>query len=244
MMLEWYWYFVFYLLLFHIKCTVHTIYVHRTVGHGHFMVSKPLEYFFRFILWTGSQAGPRWAETYASRHRKHHVTSDSDQDPHSPYNMTFQEMCTNWKVDPLDADRYCPEIKTPDDWMQKTLHEKYNNVGPWVIHILSLILFGPIGFILSVVMRYITKDWLSIFVGNYINHKLGFDYAGHRHPTDKSKNVFPLGLLLAGEELHNNHHNYPKEPNFRRFWFEIDLGYVYAKILSYMGLLKIKKEIK
>lgn len=243
-MFDWYWFFAFYLLVLHIKLAVHTIYIHRTIGHGLFVVSKPLEYVFRFILWTGGQLGPRWAETYAGRHRKHHATSDGEEDPHSPYSMSLREMCTQWKVDPEDAKKYCPEVSTPNDWMQRNMHEKYAKYGPWFLHLVALTLFGVIGLALSILMRYLTKDWLAVFLGNYANHKYGFSYAGHRHPTDKSKNLFPLGILLAGEELHNNHHNYPKEPKFSRYWFEFDLGYVYAKILCYLGLLQIKKEQK
>jgi stearoyl-CoA desaturase (delta-9 desaturase) len=147
-------------------------------------------------------------------------------------------------VDDQDIKKYCPDITTDDDWMQRVLVEKYRHLGPWVWHIVSLMLFGPVGFILSLIARYTTKDWLGVFLGNYANHKYGFEYAGHRHPTDRSKNMMPWGLFMAGEELHNNHHNYPLDPSFARYWFEFDLGYAYAKILSYMGLLKIKREMK
>lgn len=240
-MFDWYWYFLFYAIMFHLGSVAFSLYVHRTIGHGHFVLSKPLEYLFRIILWTSGKLGPRWAQTYASRHRKHHVTSDTADDPHSPYCMSFKEMCQPWRVDSGDYKKYCADIKTPDDWMQKNLHEKYNFLGPWVLHAVSFILFGIVGGLLSILIKEITKPWLSVFIGNYATHKIGFSYAGHRSPNDQSKNLFPIGILLAGEELHNNHHNHPRSPNFSYRWFEFDLGYTYAKIFSVLGLLKINK---
>jgi len=247
-MFEWYWFFVFYLFSLHVKLAVHTIYVHRTIAHGMFIVSKPLDYVFRFILWTGGSIGPKWAERYAVQHRRHHVISDTPEDRISPHHYTLKEIIEYYKsltsVSEEDIKKYCPDVATNNDWMQTVMIEKYRHLGPWFWHILALILCGPVGLILSVVIRHLTKEWLGVYLGNYVNHKYGFEYAERRHPTDKSKNIVPWGLFMAGEELHTNHHNNSFTPSFARYWFEIDLGYVYAKILSYMGLLKIKKEMK
>jgi stearoyl-CoA desaturase (Delta-9 desaturase) len=238
MIFEWYWYFLFYILWLHATIVSSSLYVHRTIGHGHFVVSKPLEYTFRFILWTNCSLGSRWAETYAARHRKHHQTSDTVDDPQSPYYLTVKQMLQGWKCHEEDVKKYCPEIKTPNDWMQKTMHEKYHFLGPWAVHLLTLLLFGPIAMGLSVIIISSTKSWLGIFIGNYMTHKIGFNYAGHKTQHDQSKNIFPIGFFLAGEELHNNHHNNPRSPKFSQRWFEFDLGYVYAVILSKFGLMK------
>ena len=243
-MFDWQWYFVYYLIHLHIGAAAFSIYVHRTIGHGHFTIlSKKLEYVLRFIIWLPGELSYRWAETYACRHRIHHGASDTEKDPHSPYWKTFKQLCQPWIFDPEDAKKYCPEIKTPNDWMQRVMFEKYRHLGPWVRHLLAGILFGPIGLVLSILVRYATKQWLGVFIGNYMNHKIGFNYAGHRSPQDRSKNVFPLGILLAGEELHNNHHNYPKSPKFSKYWFEIDIGYFYARIFEKLGWLKFNKEV-
>lgn len=239
-MFEWYWFFLFYIIMLHISSVATSLYVHRTIGHGLFEISKPLEYVFRFILWTNESIGPTWAETYASRHRKHHGTSDTERDPHSPYQMSFKQICQPWKVNWDDVKKYCPEIKTPDDWMQKTMHEQYRYLGPWFLHAVAFVLFGLTGFLLSILIRESTKSWLGVWLGVFATHKVGFSYAGNRSNGDRSKNIFPIGILLAGEELHANHHNYPKSPNFRRRWFEVDIGYIYAIILAKCGLLKIK----
>lgn len=238
-MFDWYWYFLFYLVMFHLNAVTFSLYVHRTMGHGLFTISKPLEHVFRFILWTGGGLGPNWAETYASRHRKHHKTSDTPDDPHSPFYMSLRQMCQGWEVDWDDVKKYCSDVKTPNDWLQKNFYEKYRNYGPRFIFLVVLILFGPIGFMLSVIVRESTRRWMGVFWGNYATHKFGFTYAGNRSPSDKSKIMFPWGILIGGEELHANHHNYPRSPSFRQKWFEIDIGYVYAVILSKLKLLKI-----
>lgn len=240
-MFEWYWVFLFYLLLFHITSVSYSLYLHRAVAHGHFKISKPLEYVFRFILWTGEFLGPRYAEAYSSRHRRHHKNSDTDQDPHSPFYMSLKEMCGPKSIIEEDVIKYCPDVKTPNDWMQRTLHEKYRTLGPWVVHFIALVLFGIPGAIVSILIRASTKQWLLNFTGNYATHKIGFSYAGNRFEFDKSKIIFPIGIIMAGEELHANHHNYPRSPNFRQKWFELDIGYVYAIVLSKFNLLEISE---
>lgn len=238
--LQYFW--IFWLVQLHIFTTCFSIYVHRSVAHRHFLISKPLGYFFRIVLWISGTLGPNWAETYTSRHRKHHATSDTKNDDQSPHHLTLKQMCQPWKADQDEVKKYCPDIQTPDDWMQKTLHEKYRFAGPWVQHLVAGILFGYLGAVLSLVLHLLTKNWLGVFIGNYAFHKFGFDYAGHKNLNDKSKNLFPIGILLGGEELHNNHHNMPYRPNYRHRWFEVDIGYVYAKIFSMLGLLTISEE--
>lgn len=240
-MFEWYWFFPFYLLLFHVTSVSYSLYLHRAVAHGHFKISKSLEYVFRFILWTGEFLGPRYAEAYSSRHRKHHKTSDTAQDPHSPFYMSLSEMCQPKLLDEKDVAKYCPDVKTPDDWMQRTLHEKYRHVGPWLVHFIALVLFGVVGALLSIGVRQLTKKWMGSFMGNYATHKIGFTYAGNHFKHDQSKIIFPIGILLGGEELHANHHNHPRSPTFKQKWFELDIGYVYAIILSKFNLLEISE---
>lgn len=240
-MFDWYWYFAFYLVVFHFTTVSHSVYMHRTIGHGYFSVSAPLSYFFRFWLWCAGWLGSNWAETYTSRHKKHHATSDTAQDPHSPYHMTFSEMMKPWVLDTADVKRYCPGVITPQDWFQTNVIAQYPQLGPWVLHVIALILFGLPGFLLSILIRNVTKSWLGMFLGNYALHKIGFTYAGNINKEDRSKIVFPIALLLGGEELHANHHNYPSDYKFSRRWFEFDVGYMYAKIFSSLGLLTIRK---
>lgn len=216
----------------------HSIYVHRGIGHGLFTFSKSLDRFFRVVLWLGGRLGPNWAETYASRHRKHHHYSDTELDPHSPYHKTLKELLKPWHAKQEDIDRFCPEVKTPEDWIQKVLVEKYRKFGPWVISIVAGVLYGWQGFLISTFIEQVIANWVGIFLGTYALHKYGFTYAGNKG-ADKSRNHFPIGIYFGGEELHANHHNDRWCANLRHFWFEVDIGYLYAILLEKLGLLTI-----
>jgi stearoyl-CoA desaturase (delta-9 desaturase) len=241
-MFEWYWFFAFYVMIFHSVAVTHSLYLHRTLAHNMFKLSKPLEYFFRVVLWL-VMSQPKthdWAQFYAAMHRKHHATSDTAEDPHSPHHQTFKQMCRLKYMSHEDLIKYAPDVRTPNDWIQKVLHEKYRYAGPLVLLLLTLWLFGVGAVVAYFIIRKITSGRrLDAFLGNYANHKFGFRYAGNRVKHDRSTILFPIGILLAGEELHANHHNNSKSPNFRLRWFEFDMGYVYAVILSKFKLLTI-----
>jgi stearoyl-CoA desaturase (delta-9 desaturase) len=241
-MFEWYWFFAFYGMMFHIVLVTHSLYLHRTLANNMFKSSKPLEYFFRLVIWL-TMFQPRihnWAQVYAARHRKHHATSDTVDDPHSPHHMTFKQMCQLKNMSQEDLVRYAADVETPADWIQQTLHEKYRYIGPLILVLLTVWLFGIGGVVLGLIIRQITSgNRLETFIGNYAIHKLGSRYAGNQVKHDRSTILFPIGILLAGEELHANHHNNSKSPNFRLRWFELDMGYVYAVILSKFKLLTI-----
>jgi fatty-acid desaturase len=218
-----------------------SLYLHRSIGHGYYTVKHPLDYIFRVILWTTEKLGPKWAETYTSRHIKHHATSDSLEDPHSPLHMTIKELCQSWTVDPNDVAKYSPNVKTPDDWMQRNLHEKYRKYGSWTLYLLCFILYGFWGFVIMYAWRLLTNNWFSIVASNWLFHSVGFTYAGNKG-TDRSRNLFPIAILQSGEELHANHHNRPKDAKFSQRWFEFDMGWVYIKIFEKLGLIEFKKE--
>lgn len=241
-MFEWYWFFLFYAIIFHLNMMAMSLYVHRTVAHNMFKLSKPLEYFFRVVLWLSDMLprSSRWAEYFAARHRKHHVFSDTKDDPQSPHHMTLKEMAHSYTFNEDDIAKYSSEIKTPNDWLQRVLQEKYRYLGPWLKIVVSGLLFGVIGGLIYWAFHYFKiNSFLTNFIGGYAIHKIGFRYAGNRNKHDRSTILFPVGILLAGEELHANHHNDSKSPNFRKKWFEFDMGYVYAVILSKFKLLTI-----
>ena len=98
-----------------------------------------------------------WAQVYAARHRKHHATSDSVDDPHSPHHMTFKQMCRLKHMSQEDLVKYAADVSTPDDWMQKVLHEKYRYAGPLVMVLLTVWWFGIGGVVLLLGIRQITS---------------------------------------------------------------------------------------
>lgn len=241
-MFSWYWAFPFFLLLVHLWAIFHSIYVHRGICHKQFTFSKTFHHVARFYLWVIGATGPKWAETYTTRHRKHHKYSDSPLDPHSPWHKSFKEIRTDWYLDPADIPVYAPDVRTPDDWLQRNIYNHFRK-GMYIIYLLFFILFGIWGMIVGVILLHLFWKYIGVYLGNYAPHKIGFKYPRlKRTNQDKSTNLFPLGVFLAGEELHGNHHNDAANPNYAHHWFEFDLGYVYAIIFSSLGLLKIRKK--
>jgi stearoyl-CoA desaturase (delta-9 desaturase) len=175
---------------------------------------------------------------YQKRHLEHHRNSDRSGDPHSPHLMTVSQLLA-----PITTP---PDVLLHSDWPEKNIYQRYPMGGQWVSHATAGILFGLLGFVFSIVIKQLTYKWLPILATNWVFHKVGFKYAGHKHPTDQSKNLLPFGIIMAGEELHNNHHNQPTNPNFAQRWFEFDIGYMYAIILRNLGLLEFtnKKTIQ
>jgi stearoyl-CoA desaturase (delta-9 desaturase) len=81
--------------------------------------------------------------------------------------------------------------------------------------------------------------WIPFFAAGVING-IGH-YWGYRNydAPDASTNIAPWGLLIGGEELHNNHHTYPTSAKFSLKWFEFDLGWTYIRALQALGLAKV-----
>lgn len=236
--IEWFW--VYWLINFHISGVAFTLYMHRGIGHRMCTFSPFASHILRFILWIGSKLGPQYVETYAVKHRKHHACSDSPDDPQSPFYLTFRQQISPWKLN--EEDLRNSDIRSPNDWIERTLYIPYYKHGHWVVHLIAGLFFGIWGFVLSYVVRMATYRWLGITLGNILFHKIGFTYAGNKHPTDRSRNLLPWGILMAGEELHANHHNDSTNPNYRQRWFEIDIGYIYACILSKLGMLQFTRK--
>ena len=187
-------------------------------------------------------------------HKLHHSYPDSGKDPHSPRHFTLKQQINvtdNSKPTspfhiPKDFDEAHPEIYNFDDKLESFLIQ-HSTQGIYILHGISLILFGPIGLLLSLVMF---KGWIkcggATFVGNFITHGIG-GLVQYKHPDHLNRNngqavnFMPIGFLLAGEEFHSNHHCDPTSAKFSYRWWELDMGYVYALIFEKLGLLKIKR---
>lgn len=235
--LTWFW--LYYILWFHFKNVLFSLYMHRGIGHRMIIFSPRFSHFCRFWLWVSELTGPRYVETYYTRHTDHHRYADTKKDPHSPYHMNVKQLVNPWGYD-METLSKSP-LKTPTDWMQRNVYDPYRRCGKWIAFLIPGILFGPWGFILAWAIYSLTEPWLSILSGNWAFHKIGFTYEKNKNKIVKSRNIFPIGFLFAGEELHTNHHNYPNSINYRRRWFEFDIGYVYALIFRYCGWVKFKK---
>lgn len=230
----------------HLSITAFSIYAHRGMGHHLFIFKPMLAHAFRFWLWFASgHCWPNWQQHYAAKHRKHHKYSDSELDPHSPFRYTFAQMfdvshddSTRANYISLDEIKlYAPDIVSPTDWINSNLYQPYPKLGMGILWAIFTALFGVAGFAFGALNYFYVGDFF-IFVGNYAFHKFGFTYA--KNPgEDKSKILCPLGLFLAGEELHAHHHADDTNPCFSRHWWEIDLGWIYCRVLLFIGLMKL-----
>ena len=216
-----------------------TIYLHRCQAHRALELQPIISHFFRFWLWlTTGIITKEWV----SIHRKHHAKVELEEDPHSPQQVGISKVLLQ------GAELYKMEAKklntlkhyghdTPDDWLERNLYSKHSYMGITLMLFLDVLFIGPIGLTIWVVQM----AWIPVFAAGVING-IGH-WWGYRNfePLDASTNIIPLGIIVGGEELHNNHHAFASSARFSSKWYEIDLGWVYIRILQRLGLLKIKK---
>lgn len=254
-MFDWYWSFLFYFLIIHIMWTSYSIYIHRGLAHGVFNFSPNTEKFFRILLWMCNYHWPGYKRTFTLHHKLHHMYPDTNQDPHSPRHFTLKEMINVTDTSnpnspyhiPVEFAKKFPNIKDHNDTLEKFL-VKYSGKGYYLLHLIGLILYGPIGLIIGIIIFYLWSKYAMTFVGNFMSHGIG-SLTKYKHPHHNKKinheavNFMPFGLLFGGEELHSNHHCYPGVANLRYRWWEFDIGYFYICILKIFNLVTIKEHI-
>lgn len=237
--LPWWGYPLVVFLLTHITITGVTIYLHRNQAHRALDLHPSVSHFFRFWLWltTGMIT-----KTWAAIHRKHHATCETPDDPHSP--QVFGLPLVLWQGGELyrkeatnaeTLDRYGKG--TPDDWIEREIYTKGTNYGKYIMLAIDLILFGVPGFAIWAIQM----AWIPFFAAGVVNG-VGH-YWGYRNfeCPDAATNISPIGILIGGEELHNNHHTYPTSAKFSVKKWEFDIGWLYIRILESLGLAKAKR---
>lgn len=237
--IPWWGYIVYILAITHITILAVTIFLHRHQAHRALELHPAISHFFRFWLWmTTGMITKEWAAV----HRKHHAFSDKKGDPHSPNVFgikkvllegveLYQEECKNLEA----MEKY--GTGTPDDWIERKIYTPHSKFGIGIMLAINFILFGPIGLSLWAIQMV----WIPITAAGIING-VGH-YWGYRNfqNTDKSRNLVPWGIFIGGEELHNNHHTFGTSAKLSYKWYEFDLGWMWIRILSMLGLAKVKK---
>lgn len=227
------------LVLTHITIASVTIYLHRHQAHRALDLHPIPSHFFRFWLWlTTGQVTKEWA----SIHRKHHAKCDTEEDPHSPQTRGIRKVLFE------GAELYRIESKnketlekyghgTPDDWIERNLYTRHSAMGVVLMLFINVALFGIVGISVWAVQMM----WIPITAAGIING-IGH-YWGYRNYdcSDAATNIFPLGILIGGEELHNNHHTFATSAKLSSKWYEFDLGWGYIRILETLRLAKVKK---
>jgi len=223
----------------HITIASVTIYLHRHQAHRSLDLHPIASHFFRFWLWmTTGMVTKEWTAI----HRKHHAKCEHEGDPHSPVvfgikKVFFEgsELYRSEAKNQETLDRY--GHNTPNDWIERVVYTGRSRLGVTLMMIINIALFGVLG----VTVWAIQMIWIPITAAGIING-IGH-WWGYRNfeATDASTNVSPWGILIGGEELHNNHHTYPTSAKLSVKPYEFDIGWMYISMLSSVGLASVKK---
>src|SRR5574343_2006559 len=223
----------------HITIASVTIFLHRSQAHRSLDLHAIPSHFFRFWLWrTSGMVTKEWVAI----HRKHHAKCETVEDPHSPVTRGIETVLLRGRELYRDEALKEETLKkyghgTPDDWLERNLYTPRNNWGPIVMLLIDLALFGAIG----ITVWAVQMVWIPITAAGIING-LGH-WWGYRNfeAPDASTNISPWGIIIGGEELHNNHHTYPTSAKLSVKPYEFDSGWMYITMLSKLGLATVKK---
>lgn len=240
--LPWWGYIIATLVLTHITMISVTVYLHRASAHRSLDLHPIAAHFFRFWLWlTTGMKTKEWVAV----HRKHHVYSDKKDDPHSPVVEGVStvmwrgtELYRRAKKDPKTLNQYGKG--TPNDWLERHVYSTpflRGKLGVLLMLIADILLFGGPG----IIIWGLQMAWTPFFAAGVINgigHSFGYRNFECR---DAARNILPWGILIAGEELHNNHHAYGTSAKLSVKWWEFDIGWMYIKLLRLFGLAKVRQ---
>ncbi|WP_413187086.1 fatty acid desaturase [Paraburkholderia sacchari] len=236
---SWWQILLFVAVVTHITIIGVTVYLHRCQAHRALDLHPIASHFFRFWLWmtTGMLTG-QWAAI----HRKHHAKCETEEDPHSPQTRGL------WKVLLEGAELYRAEAKneetlrrfshgTPNDWMERNVYTRFPILGVSIMMVIDVALFGVVGLTVWAVQM----AWIPFWAAGVVNG-LGH-FWGYRNfnSSDASTNLLPIGIIIGGEELHNNHHTFATSAKLSNKWYEFDIGWMYIRMMQAVGLAKVKK---
>ncbi len=237
--LPWWGYVLIILGLTHVTIASVTIFLHRHQAHHALELHPIASHCFRAWLWLTTGIVTR---NWVAVHRKHHAKCETPDDPHSPQVYGLNKVLFDG-VDLYSRETAVAETVerygqgTPNDILERHLYARHRQLGIGLMLVIDLILFGPIGLTVWAVQML----WIPFFAAGVING-VGH-YWGYRRfaPNDASRNILPWGILIGGEELHNNHHAYATSAKLSTQWWEIDVGWLYIRMLEALGLAKVRR---
>ncbi len=223
----------------HLTIIAVTVFLHRCQAHRALELHPGVSHILRFWLWltTGMVT-----KVWVAIHRKHHAACETTEDPHSPQILGIRKVL--WQGAELyqQASQKGEILEkygrgTPEDWLERQIYTPHHLLGITIMLGIDILLFGVIGpTIWAVQMMWIPL--LAAGVINGIGHWWGYrNYECY----DASTNIVPWGILIGGEELHNNHHTFAGSAKLSSLWWEFDIGWLYIRLLEMVGLAKVKK---
>ena len=229
---------IYTLVMTHITIICVTLFLHRGQAHKGIVFHPILSHFMRFWLWlTTGMVTRQWVAI----HRKHHQKSDQQGDPHSPHVFGI------WRVlfggaflyhhaskDSSMIDQF--GVGTPDDWLERNVYSAHSRLGILLMLVIDLVLFGPWGLLVWGIQMIWIPFWAAGVV-NGLAHWWGYR---NGETKDRSRNLIPIGIIIGGECLHNNHHLDPASPKLSKRWFEFDIGWMWLSLFRLVGLAKLR----
>ena len=229
---------IYTLIVTHITIVCVTLYLHRGQAHRGIVFHPALEHAMRAWLWlTTGQVTKQWVAI----HRKHHRYTEQDGDPHSPHVYGFWQVLFKGAFLYHTASRDSAMVAqygvgTPDDWVEQNIYTRHSRLGIMLMLVIDLILFGAWG----VVVWGIQMLWIPFWAAGVVNgvgHWIGYR---NGETKDQSRNFSPWGIVIGGEELHNNHHLDPASPRLSTKWWEFDIGWMWLLLFRTLGLAKLR----
>lgn len=230
---------IYTLVVTHITIVCVTLYLHRSQAHRGVEFHPVLAHAMRFWLWlTTGMVTKQWVAV----HRKHHRFCEQPEDPHSPRQVGLWRVVFGGALlyhaaskDKNMVDTY--GVGTPDDWVERNVYTPHSRLGIGICLLLNLAIFGWMGAIVWLVQML----WIPFWAAGVINGLA--HWWGYRNfvTKDNSRNIFPIGIIIGGEECHNNHHQNPASVKLSAKWFEFDVGWMYIRLFQSIGLATVKK---
>jgi stearoyl-CoA desaturase (delta-9 desaturase) len=230
---------IYTLVVTHITIICVTLFLHRSQAHRAIIFHPILSHFMRFWLWlTTGMVTKQWVAI----HRKHHRHSDVEGDPHSPHVYGIKRVLFKGAVlyheaskDKVMVDTY--GVGTPSDWMEHNIYTAHSRLGIGLLLLLSVFLFGWWGLLIWGIQMIWIPFWAAGVI-NGIGHWIGYR---NGETKDYSRNISPWGIVIGGEELHNNHHLDPASARLSKNWYEFDIGWMWLTIFRYIKLAKLTR---
>jgi len=230
---------IYTLVVTHITIICVTLFLHRSQAHRAIIFHPILSHFMRFWLWlTTGMVTKQWVAI----HRKHHRYSDIEGDPHTPhvygilhvlFKGAFLYHAASKDKDMVDT----YGVGTPSDWMEHNIYTAHSRLGIGLLLLLSVFLFGWWGLLIWGIQMIWIPFWAAGVI-NGIGHWIGYR---NGETKDYSRNISPWGIVIGGEELHNNHHLDPASARLSKNWYEFDIGWMWLTIFRYIKLAKLTR---